>query len=81
MAYSRDLPKMARQHTQYSVRTFHKYGFDKDLESHGRGWEGMAGHICGTFGANRGPGGWGGSFFFGVFGFGHTVTTSQLLNQ
>ena len=42
---------------------------------------GVAGHICGTFGANRGPGGWGGSFFFGVFGFGHTVTTSQLLNQ
>ena len=26
-------------HTQYSVRTFHKYGFDKDLESHGRGRE------------------------------------------
>ena len=26
-------------HTQYSVRMFHKYGFDKDLESHGRGRE------------------------------------------
>ena len=26
-------------YTQCSVRTFHKYGFDKDLESHGRGRE------------------------------------------
>ena len=26
--------------TQCFLRTFHKYGFDKDLKSHGRGQEG-----------------------------------------
>ena len=56
-------------HTQYSVRTFHKYGFDKDLESHGRGREvsgawldTFAGHLVPT--GDRGGGAEG---FFLVF--------------
>ena len=71
-------------YTQYSVRTFHKYGFDKNLESHGRGRE-VSGAWLDTFAGLLVPtGDWGGGaegFFFGVLGFGHTVTTSQLLNQ
>ena len=69
--------------TQYSVRTFHKYGFDKDLESHGRGRE-VSGAWLDTFAGllvPTGDRGVGRKAFFWFFGFGHTVTTSQLLNQ
>ena len=61
--------EMSKHYTQCSVRTFHKYGFDKDLESHGRGREvsgawldTFAGHLVPT--GDRGGGAEG---FFLVF--------------